>query len=193
MTSPCFPGAHRTEFFWEGERGTGAELASALRGWEHLRYEVTEDAGLGTDGGRWMHTPELGIYFAQTDTAGNVVIPEDRIRFAMESAGSDAFELLRELRLDARSGVGRRARALPPRERGQPGHLAAPGGVSRGEGHPRTIIGKRPVIARCRGIVATGATVRTHPWFELRAAAHARTRPVPLAWSSSRAAAYRDR
>ena len=96
---PVLPGAHRTEFFWEGERGTGAALASALRGWEHLRYEVTEDAGLGTDGSRWMHTPELGITFAQTDTAGNVVIPEDRIRFAMESAGSDAFELLRELRL----------------------------------------------------------------------------------------------
>jgi hypothetical protein len=96
---PVLPGAQRTEFYWEGERGMGADLASALRGWEHLRYEVTEDAGLGTDGGRWMHTPDLGISFAQTDTVGNIVIPEDRIRFAMESAGSDAFELLRELRL----------------------------------------------------------------------------------------------
>jgi len=45
---------------------TGAKIASALRGWEHLRFEVTEDAGLGTDGGRWMHTPDLGIYYAQT-------------------------------------------------------------------------------------------------------------------------------
>src|SRR5690606_11339801 len=53
---PVLKGALRTEYFWEGERGTGATLASALRGWEHLRYEVTEDAGLGTDGGRWMHT-----------------------------------------------------------------------------------------------------------------------------------------
>jgi hypothetical protein len=97
---PVLPGAHRTEFYWEGDRGMGADLASALRGWEHLRFEVTEDAGLGTDGGRWMHTPELGIFFAQTDTVGNIVIPEDRIRFAMESAGSDAFELLRELRLN---------------------------------------------------------------------------------------------
>ena len=96
---PVLPGAQRTEYYWEGPRGTGAELASALRGWEHLRYEVTEDAGLGTDGGRWMHTPDLGIFFAQTDTAGNVVIPEDRIRSAMESAGSDAFELHRELRV----------------------------------------------------------------------------------------------
>ena len=74
---PVLKGASRTEFYWEGERGTGAALASALRGWEHLRYEVTEDAGLGTDGGRWMHTPDLGILFAQTDTAGNIVIPED--------------------------------------------------------------------------------------------------------------------
>ncbi len=96
---PVLKGSSRTEYFWEGDRGAGAVLASALRGWEHLRYEVTEDAGLGTDGARFMHTPELGIYFAQTDTAGNTVIPEDRIRFAMESAGSDAFELHRELRL----------------------------------------------------------------------------------------------
>jgi hypothetical protein len=96
---PVLKGAQRTEFYWEGPRGTGAKLASALRGWEHLRYEVTEDAGLGTDGGRWMHTPDLGIYFAQTDTAGNVVIPEDRVRYAMEVAGANAVELHRELRL----------------------------------------------------------------------------------------------
>ena len=96
---PVLGGAQRTEYYWEGPRGMGAALASALRGWEHLRYEVTEDAGLGTDGGRWMHTPDLGIFFAQTDTAGNVVIPEDRIRAAMETAGSDAFELHRELRI----------------------------------------------------------------------------------------------
>ena len=57
-------------------------LASALRGWEHLRYEVTEEPS-GTDGGRWMHTPDLGI-FRQTDVHGNIVIPEDRIRYAME-------------------------------------------------------------------------------------------------------------
>lgn len=96
---PVLKGSFRTEYVWEGDRGTGAALASALRGWEHLRFEVTEDAGLGTDGARYMHTPDLGIFYAQTDTVGNMVIPEDRIRGAMESAGSDAFELHRELRL----------------------------------------------------------------------------------------------
>ena len=98
-SQPAGPDFYRAEHSWQGAQGTGARLASALRGWEHLRYEVTEDAGLGTDGGRWMHTPDLGIFFAQTDTAGNVVIPEDRIRYAMEIAGSNALELHRELRL----------------------------------------------------------------------------------------------
>lgn len=96
---PVLRGAQRAEFYWEGERGTGAALASALRGWEHLRFEVTEDAGLGTDGGRWLHTPDLGIFYAQTDTAGNIVIPEDRVRYAMEVAGTNALELHHELRL----------------------------------------------------------------------------------------------
>lgn len=96
---PALKGAQRGEYYWDGPAGTGAAIASALRGWEHLRYEVTEDPSLGHDGARWMHTPDLGIFFAQTDTVGNMVIPEDRVRFAMESAGSDAFELHRELRL----------------------------------------------------------------------------------------------
>jgi hypothetical protein len=99
IEQPVLKGAQRTEFYWEGPQGSGAALASALRGWEHLRFEVTEDAGLGTDGGRWMHTPDLGIFFAQTDTAGNTVVPEDRIRYAIEVAGSNTLELHRELRL----------------------------------------------------------------------------------------------
>lgn len=96
---PVMRGTQRTEFYWEGAQGMGAAIASALRGWEHLRFEVTEDAGLGTDGARWMHTPDLGIFYAQTDTAGNMVVPEDRVRYAMEVAGTNALELHRELRL----------------------------------------------------------------------------------------------
>lgn len=75
----------RSEFSWVGPVGTGAKLASALRGWEHLRYEITEDATSATDGGRWSYTPDLGIFHAQTDTLGNVVVPEDRVRQALEA------------------------------------------------------------------------------------------------------------
>jgi hypothetical protein len=44
-----------------------------------------------------MHTPGLGIHYAQTDTAGNVVIGEDRVRYAMEVSAGDLAELQREL------------------------------------------------------------------------------------------------
>jgi hypothetical protein len=94
---PVLRGAKRAEFVWEGPQGTGAALASALRGWEHLRYEIAEDASPGSDGGRWLHTPDLGIFFAQTDAGGNIVIPEDRIRAAMSAAGANAHLLQQEL------------------------------------------------------------------------------------------------
>ncbi len=93
---PAVAGLVRAEFSWVGKVGTGARLASALRGWTHLRYEVTEDPALGTDGGRWMHTPELGIFHAQTDSHGNVVVPENRVRAALEFA-HDADKMRREL------------------------------------------------------------------------------------------------
>ncbi|WP_407317416.1 DUF3145 domain-containing protein [Isoptericola halotolerans] len=82
---PAARGLYRAEYPWQGTQGTGARLASALRGWDHLRYEVTEDASHGADGARWSHTPELGLFHAMTDVHGNVVVPEDRVRSAMES------------------------------------------------------------------------------------------------------------
>ncbi|HLR57232.1 MAG TPA: DUF3145 domain-containing protein [Beutenbergiaceae bacterium] len=95
---PAAPSLNRTEVSWVGPVGTGARIASALRGWNHLRYEVTEEASRGSDGGRWSHTPDLGIFHAQTDVHGNVVVPEDRIRAAMSHAG-DPLRLRRDLDL----------------------------------------------------------------------------------------------
>ena len=92
-------GSKRAEFYWEGPAGTGAVLATAIRGWEHLRFEVTEDPTPRSDGGRWLHTPDLGIHFAQTDTVGTVVSGEDRIRYAIEIAAGDLIELERELQV----------------------------------------------------------------------------------------------
>ncbi|MGO1174222.1 MAG: DUF3145 family protein, partial [Actinomycetaceae bacterium] len=40
---PAAPGLLRAERSWVGPVGSGARLASALRGWQHLRYEITEE------------------------------------------------------------------------------------------------------------------------------------------------------
>ena len=99
IPQPAAPGLYRTELSWQAEQGMGSRLTSALRGWAHLRYEVTEEPSAGVDGGRWSHTPELGIFHAVTDVHGNVVVPENRIRAAIESSAGDPVVLARELAL----------------------------------------------------------------------------------------------
>jgi hypothetical protein len=99
IPQPAAPGLYRTELSWQSEQGTGARLTSSLRGWAHLRYEVTEEPTSGVDGARWSHTPELGIFHAATDVHGNVVVPEDRIRAALEIGLGDVDRMRGELDL----------------------------------------------------------------------------------------------
>lgn len=86
---PVVSGMVRTEFSWMSAPGTGARLASTLRGWDHVRYEVTEEASPGADGSRWAHTPSLGIHHTWTSTSGDAVIQEDRLRSALAACGGD--------------------------------------------------------------------------------------------------------
>lgn len=76
----------RAQFAWGGECGTGSQIASAMRGWENLRYEVTEDASPGVDGSRWSHTPSLGIHHTWVSANGDAVVNEDRVKAALRSA-----------------------------------------------------------------------------------------------------------
>lgn len=98
-TQPVLPGTLKSVVEWRGAPGTGAALASHLRGWEHLRFEVTEHASPGIDGGRWMHTPDLGIFYSQMDAAGNTVVSEDRILSALDMGAGNTFEIGRQVRL----------------------------------------------------------------------------------------------
>jgi len=87
----------RTEMSWVGEVGAGGKMASALRGWDNLRYEVTEEPSLGNDGSRWSHTPSLGIHHTWTSAGGDAVINEDRLRAAISVSNGDSIVLAQEL------------------------------------------------------------------------------------------------
>lgn len=89
----------RAELSWVGESGTGAKIASSLRGWDNLRYEVTEEPSLGNDGSRWSHTPSLGIHHTWTSASGDAVVNEDRLRSAISVSKGDPAILGRELDL----------------------------------------------------------------------------------------------
>ncbi|MEN9288029.1 MAG: hypothetical protein RLZ88_699 [Actinomycetota bacterium] len=98
IDQPVTPGQQRGELFWHGKTGAGADIASALVGWQTIRFEITEEPQQGLEGYRWAYTPTLGMFSCQIDWAGNLLINEFRLRSALESAGSNALELQREMR-----------------------------------------------------------------------------------------------
>ena len=95
---PVAAGTFRTEVSWQGAPGRAAALASSLRGWSHLRFEVTEEPTAGTEGGRYSYTPELGIFHAVVGLHGDLMIPEDRLKAAVVRAALDGSPL--ELEID---------------------------------------------------------------------------------------------
>ncbi len=94
---PAKTGTYRAELSWAGPSDTSARIASALRGWEQLLYEVTEDATAGSEGARYSFTPELGIFHAVTGIHGDIMIPEDRLKAAVVKAAIGDLPLLVEI------------------------------------------------------------------------------------------------
>ena len=76
-------GTYRAELSWTGVAGSAAAITSALRGWNHLRFEVTEEPTAGTEGARYSYTPELGVFHAVIGLHGDIMIPEDRLKAAV--------------------------------------------------------------------------------------------------------------
>lgn len=76
---PIQTGMFRCEFQWFGQAGTAAIIASALRGFPNLRFEVTEQTDRDV-GERFSCTPALGLFRAATGPTGDIVVGEERLR-----------------------------------------------------------------------------------------------------------------
>lgn len=88
-TQPAERASYRAEHAWRGRVGTATAIASALKRWPRLRFEVTEHATAGSEGERYAFTPGLGIFHATMGLHGDVLVPEDRIRHALVSTRGD--------------------------------------------------------------------------------------------------------
>lgn len=93
------PGTFQASIEWRGPVGSAAQLASAMHGWKQLRFEVSEQQTSESMGGRWMHTPGLGIFHAQTDAAGNFVLTENQLLSIVNEAAGDPAVYEGEVRL----------------------------------------------------------------------------------------------
>ncbi|MBB5869578.1 hypothetical protein F4553_002957 [Allocatelliglobosispora scoriae] len=89
---PADPGARRAESGWTGRPGTAADIATELRQWPMIRFEVTEEPSAGVDGERYMHVPGRGLHRSTMGAAGDIQIGEDHLRQLMTQARSpEAF------------------------------------------------------------------------------------------------------
>ncbi len=95
IPQPAQSGAYRSELSWAGDAGSAAAVTSALRGWNHLRFEITEEPTSATEGARYSYTPTLGVFHAVTGLHGDIMIPEDRLKAAAVKAslGEASLEL----------------------------------------------------------------------------------------------------
>ena len=96
-SQPAQAGTYRAELSWIGDAGTAAGITSALRGWNQLRFEITEEATSATEGARFSYTPELGVFHGVTGLHGDLMIPEDRLKAAVVKAALGEATLLHEI------------------------------------------------------------------------------------------------
>ncbi|HEX2177289.1 MAG TPA: DUF3145 domain-containing protein [Nocardioidaceae bacterium] len=99
IPQPAASGTYRAEFSWQGDAGTAARVASALRGWNQLRFEITEEPSAGSEGARYSYTPALGVFHAVTGVHGDIMIPEDRLKGVLEKAAQGETTLEIELEI----------------------------------------------------------------------------------------------
>lgn len=93
MPQPIAPTLVRAELSWQSAPGTAARLASALRSFRMVRYEIAEEPSRGSEGERFAVTPDLGIFRASMGPHGDIMIHEDRLRSVLASAGDDVQAL----------------------------------------------------------------------------------------------------
>ena len=80
---PLNPGTVRTAIEFRAPIGTASKIATALKNWHYLRFEVHE---FNNNGGELFRcTPELGLHRALLDSAGNILVNECVIAKALST------------------------------------------------------------------------------------------------------------
>lgn len=80
---PLAAGTVRTTLEFRAPTGTAAKIATALKNWHYLRFEVSEIGASSSE--IFRCTPELGIHRAQIDEVGTIHVSEDVIRQSLEN------------------------------------------------------------------------------------------------------------
>jgi len=102
QSQPLAPGTLATEFQWREVKASASKIASTLKSWHYLRFEVREYSTSGGEGVFYRCTPELGLHQAVTSSTGDVMIHENRLQSSLDAHRS--YESLRQS-LEASLGI----------------------------------------------------------------------------------------
>ena len=80
LSAGCFA----TQYQWRDIKPTASKIASTLKSWHFLRFEVREYSTNGGEGILYRCTPDLGLHQAVTSSTGDVMIHENRLVSALE-------------------------------------------------------------------------------------------------------------
>ncbi|MDA2963114.1 MAG: DUF3145 family protein [Actinomycetota bacterium] len=70
-------GTYKCALSWRDREGVASAIATVLRSWHYIYFEVQEDNNNG--GELFRCTPELGIHRALTDLSGSVIMNQNQI------------------------------------------------------------------------------------------------------------------
>lgn len=87
---PVQPGSQRTELSYRAPAGAAARLASEMRTFPGVRFEITQEQGAKAEGERYACTPSLGVFRAAMGPHGDVTVHEERLRAALARAANGA-------------------------------------------------------------------------------------------------------
>jgi len=79
VVQPMVAGAYACELQWRGNTECASKIASTLRSWHFVRFEVREFPTEGGEGVLYRATPTLGMHQAVTASTGDVMVHENRI------------------------------------------------------------------------------------------------------------------
>ena len=85
MNQPLIAGASAMSLEWHSTRERASKIASTLKSWHFVRFEVREYPIGGGEGVLYRCTPDLGLHQAVTSSTGDVMVHENRIRTLMDT------------------------------------------------------------------------------------------------------------
>ena len=79
LSQPLLPGCLAADLEYKSKLPVAAKIATALKGWHYIRFEIRQINLSTTDAVLYRVTPDLGLHQASLASNGDVVINENQL------------------------------------------------------------------------------------------------------------------